>query len=95
MKWQRYLWTATLLVIWVISLLIVDSAAKQTRMGYQKQKVLKQQMELSERKLRLQCEVSTLHDLDQAEEFAEQQQMETMNSGQLIDDHEIDPEDVE
>lgn len=70
MKWRRYLWTATILVIWIISLMIVDSAAKQTRMGYQRQKLLKKQVELTERNLRLQCEVSVLHDLEKARKYA-------------------------
>ena len=85
MKWQRYLWTAAILAIWVISLLIVDSAAKQTRMGYQKQKILKQQMELTERNLRLECEVSTLHDLPQAEQFADEKELRTLTGDQIID----------
>ncbi|MCD4652872.1 hypothetical protein K8T06_02950 [bacterium] len=70
MRWQRYLWTATILVVWIISLMIVDSAAKQTRMGYQRQKLLKKQMELSERNLRLKCEMSVLHDLELADKYS-------------------------
>lgn len=76
MKWQRYVWTATLLVIWVISLMIVDSTAKQTRMGYQKQKLLQEQRALTERNLRFKCEVSTLHNLEAAEKYCEDHELE-------------------
>ncbi|HPQ40288.1 MAG TPA: hypothetical protein PLV45_07920 [bacterium] len=84
MKWRRYIWTATILVIWVISLMIVDSAAKQTRMGYQRQKLLRRQMELTERNLRLQCEVSVLHDLEKADAYAAGKQFRDPGSDQML-----------
>ncbi|MBN1878962.1 hypothetical protein JW823_02535 [bacterium] len=84
MKWQRYIWTATIIAIWIISLMIVDSAAKQTRMGYQQQNLRIQQQSLDESGLRLQCEMSVLHDLEKAQAFADVQEMENPKPEQII-----------
>ena len=84
MKWQRYVWTATILAIWIVSLMIVDSAAKQTRMGYQQQNLRIQQQNLEETGLRLQCEMSVLHDLQKADAYAETQEMIKPESGDMV-----------
>jgi len=84
MKWQRYLWTATILAVWIISLMIVDSAAKQTRMGYQRQKLLKKQAEYSEKNLRLKCEMSVLHNLAHADKYSKENGYGNPDQNQLL-----------
>ncbi len=84
MKWQRYVWTAIIIAIWVISLMIVDSAAKQTRMGYQQRNLRIQQQNLAEVNSRLKCELSVLHDLQKAEEFSDANQMTNPDDENLI-----------
>lgn len=75
MKWQRYIWVATIVALWLVSLMIVDSAARHTRMGYQQQELRQDLQKLEESNLRLQCEMSMLHDLEKAEDFADSQNM--------------------
>lgn len=84
MRWQRYIWTATILAIWIVSLMIVDSAAKQTRMGYQQQKLQLTRQNLEETSLRLQCEMSVLHDLEKADMYADSQGMQQPEAGDLV-----------
>ncbi|MBN1295918.1 hypothetical protein JXA80_04000 [bacterium] len=84
MNWRRYLWTATILALWVISLLIVDSTAQQTRMGYRRQRIMKEQMALSEHNLRLRCEASVLHDLESADKQARHQNLHDPYLNQMV-----------
>jgi cell division protein FtsL len=77
MRWQRYIWAATIVAIWLVSLMIVDSAARHTRMGYQQQELRRELQKQEESNLRLQCEMSVLHDLEKAEEYAESHHMVT------------------
>ncbi len=75
MRWRQLVWLATVMAIWIISLLIVDSAARQTRMGYQQQELHRAIQELEESNLRLECEISVLHDLERADHFSESRGM--------------------
>lgn len=77
MKWQRFVWVATIVMLWLVSLMIVDSAAKNTRMGYQQQELRLDLQQQEESNLRLQCESSILHDPEKAKEYAESQKMIT------------------
>ena len=77
MKWQRFVWVATIVALWLVSLMIVDSAARNTRMGYQQQELRLDLQQLEESNLRLQCETSLLHDLEKTKEYAESQNMIT------------------
>jgi len=70
MSWRRLMWTVSVLVLWVLSLVIVESAARKTRIGYRIHKLESKRGQLDERNLRLRCEVATLYDLDKAKEFA-------------------------
>ncbi len=71
LRWQRVFWLATILIMWVLSLVIVESAARRNRMGYQINRLQSVQNTLDERNLRLRCEIASLHDLQQAQELAE------------------------
>jgi cell division protein FtsB len=75
MNWRQLIWVATVIAIWIVSLMIVDSAAKQTRMGYKQQELNHAIQTLEESNLRLKCEISVLHDLERAEQFSESRQM--------------------
>ncbi|MGB3976663.1 MAG: hypothetical protein WBM02_07210 [bacterium] len=77
MKWQRLVWVATIIMLWLISLMIVDSAARNTRMGYQQQELRLDLQEQEESNLRLQCEASILHDLEKTKDYADSHNMIT------------------
>ena len=70
MRKRRLLWTITILIMWILSLVMVESAARKQRIGYQMQKLHKINKKAMEKNLRLKCEITSLHDLDKAEIYA-------------------------
>ncbi len=72
MIWQKLIWTLTILAIWIVSLILVESSAKQTQLGYQLHQLQSQKEVLLEENLRLRSEIATLYDLEKAEEYGNQ-----------------------
>jgi len=84
MRWLRILWAVTAILIWLVSLMIIESTAKQTRLGYQIHEIKVEQEKIEERNLRLQCEVATLYDLEKAQDYAVENNLKQLNL------HEVD-----